>query len=254
MSLDGEGQQLYGDITYSSYIFRDLEFNCHCYSISHLKMTEKIFTEDDFDLFRDAARIICVGPSNSGKSQIIKKIIERDHSKFDRIVLCGSNAKNFGFDEYLANKVIFRDDVTNPFDEKISPSCRLFIIYDDLYEKITNDINILRCFTRGRHESISICVTMQNLFSRVGKFNRDILLNASHFFLTRQRDLGSVEILSRQIVGSKSSKKLLEAYKLAISKPYSHFLIDVRVDTPQELMLQSNTFCEEYPFIRVFQI
>ena len=219
-----------------------------------LKMSYKTVFQEDLDLFREPGRIYIAGPTASGKSHIIKNLIEVYHVKFDRIVICGSSESNYNFDKELTNTVIFRDEFVNPYQEKITPECRLLIIYDDLYHLVTNDINVLKAHAAGRHSAISVIISSQNLFSKIGKYNRDILLNVSHIILTRQRDINSVDVLARQLVGSSKVKQFRKAYETAVGSKYGHLLIDLRPNTPNEVMIRSDIFCEKSPFSSAYEI
>ncbi|XP_069160116.1 uncharacterized protein [Procambarus clarkii] len=56
----------------------------------------------------------------------------------------------------------------------------------------------------------------------------------------KSRDIAQIETLGRQLFGKQDSKKLLDIYKKAISKPYEYLLVDFGVKTPERITFRSN--------------
>ena len=46
---------------------------------------------DELDVFSQPARILVAGASNSGKSFFVSRLVNKNHSKFKRIVIIGAN-------------------------------------------------------------------------------------------------------------------------------------------------------------------
>ena len=116
----------------------------------------------------------------------------------------------------------------------------MLVIYDDNFLSAANDETVANVFIKGRHLGISAILITQNLFMQ-GKYARSISLNCTHFLLLKQRDLGQIEILGRQLFGREKAKVFLKAYRRAIEgKPYGYILADVSITTPEELSLRSN--------------
>ena len=56
----------------------------------------------------------------------------------------------------------------------------------------------------------------------------------------------SIEILGRQLFGSKHAKNFLEAYNRAMSlRKFSYILVDLDVSTPSSLQLRANILGED---------
>lgn len=218
-------------------------------------VSKKSFSAEYLDLFHEPARIIISGQSNSGKSHITKNIIKQYYDKFHRVIVSGADKSTFDLPEEILKDVIFYDELIDPFQEVIFEGCKILYVIDDLYMQALSDKNIALAFTRGRHKGISIILTTQLLFPRGVKFGRDIALNASHFFLTKQRDVSQVLCLGRQIFGKDKAKFLLKAYQKTLSSfQHGHILIDLQCRTPAELQIRSNVFKGEYPFEIVYPI
>ena len=200
------------------------------------------------DLFRFPARVIISGPSNAGKTEVCIRLIKHYHKKFSTIVICGSATHPIQDVSGLSDKVIISKDIINPINYKTDPNDHILLILDDCFSEALNRTDVLDLFTKGRHDRISIVFIVQNLFG-CGKHARSISLNASAFILFKQRDLAQIEYLGRQIFGKNEAKKFVSIYKDCISmSPYSYLLIDLIVDTPEELQLRSNLFRENGPF------
>ena len=216
---------------------------------------KNIVSEKSLDIFHQPARIIIAGQSNSGKSYITTQLIRENFHKFDRIVISGADKSTFDLPEDILRKILFYDDLVNPFEEILFEGCKLFYIIEDMYLEALNDKNIALAFTRGRHKGVNILITTQVLFPRNAKYARDIGLNTSHYFLTKIRDLSQVEVLARQIFGRAKSKNFLKAYQTALSNfSHGHILIDTQCSTPPELQVRSNLFKIQYPFEIVYEI
>ena len=87
----------------------------------------------------------------------------------------------------------------------------LFILGDCFLEAIESKF-VVNAFTKGRHENISTIFITQNLFFS-GKFARSIALICSHYILVRNRDLGQIEVLGRQLYGKSKASNFVDVYK-----------------------------------------
>ena len=113
-------------------------------------------------------------------------------------------------------------------------------MYDDNFLRAANDETAANVFIKGRHLGISAVLISQNVFMQ-GKYARSISPNCTHFLLLKQRDLGQIETLGRQLFGRDKAKVFLNAYKRALaSKAYGYILADVSITTPEELSLRTN--------------
>ena len=200
------------------------------------------------DLFRYPCRLILAGPSNTGKTSVCIRLVKHYHEKFATILICGSTQHPLQHEKDFSDKVIVSKDILNPISYKTQADDHILLILDDCFTEALNSPEIADTFTKGRHENISIVLITQNLFS-FGKYARNISLNASAFILFKQRDISQIETLGRQIFGKCDAKKFLAAYKdTVLSSPYSYLLLDLIVDTPDELQLRSNLFNENGPY------
>ena len=213
-------------------------------------METSIFPENVLDIFNVPARIIIAGYSNSGKSEMCKKIIELYHKKFEHILYCGVESHSLQDNQEINHKLTVSTDILNPFDY----SCfeNILFILDDCFLEAVENKNVVDAFTKGRHKQISTIFITQNLFFS-GKHSRNIGLNCSHYILMRNRDLSQIETLGRQIYGKGNAKEFLNIYKKALSKnTYGYLLIDLGPNTPESLQLRTNIIGET-PYQIIYQ-
>lgn len=201
----------------------------------------KCFEAEALDLFREPARVIVSGFSNSGKSELVRKLIIKYQHKFTNIIMCGVEEHPLQSHPQVGPKLSLHAGIVDPLTD-IDESHPYSILYvlDDVFTEAVQNSHVMDVFTKGRHKSISTFFITQNVFHG-GKHARNISINASHFLLLRTRDINQVEILGRQIFGKALAQKFSAVYREAVLKrPFSHLLIDLALNTPSELQLRSN--------------
>ena len=210
------------------------------------------YPEKLLDIFQYPARIIVAGYSNSGKSELVHKLIVKYHEKFKKIVICGLTSHPLERDEEIGPKIVVSSEIIDPvasediFDERGT----LYILDDNFIDAVKHTL-VVNAFTRGRHNKISCIFITQNLYMG-GKHARNISLNCSHFILLRQRDLSQIHCLGRQIYGKEKAKVFVDIYKFAVySRPYGYLLVDLGINTPESVQFRSNIVGEP-PGERVF--
>ena len=212
-----------------------------------------VFQEGDIDIFKQPARVIIAGSSNSGKTNLTSKLVLKYANRFDVVIICGVAYHDLETSSIGAQVKVFTD-IINPFDytDDHNKSKGILYILDDCFLEASQNKYVVDAFTKGRHSNISIILITQNLFFS-GKHARNISLNASHYILTKNRDRGQVELLGRQLFGKSKAQDFGEIYKRALClRKYSYLLTDLSPTTPEELQLRSN-IVGEHPFEIVFQ-
>ena len=206
--------------------------------------------ESAIDIFHHPARIIIAGYSNSGKSEICSKLIQKYHTKFNTILYCGVTSHTLEKNGEINSKFKVSNEILNPFDYIYNGP--VLYILDDCFLEAVQSKHVVDAFTKGRHEKISTIFITQNMFFN-GKYSRNISLNCSHYILMRSRDLGQIETLGRQLFGKKMGNSFVDIYKRAItSNSYGYLLVDFAPDTPPELQLRTN-IVDETPYQKVYQ-
>ena len=115
----------------------------------------------ELDLFKSNGRIVVAGASESGKSFFTSQLIRKYNSKFDEIIVIGSNLENIddiknikhADEEYDA----FSDDISDITNQKL-------VVYDDSMHSKKALANCARLFNSSRHKNINSILITQNLF------------------------------------------------------------------------------------------
>ena len=201
---------------------------------------------DALNIFYKPARVIVAGMSNSGKSELCTALIKLYHHQFTRIIICGVQEHPLEKIPEISPKLVVSSNLLDPYDYHTSNDDNILFMMDDLYTEALNSENVCHLFTKGRHKNFSTILVCQNVFGK-GKWSRDVSLNASHFILTRIRDLSSVETLARQLFGKGSSKEFINVYKQCMnSTTYPHLLVDLVPTTPQSIQLRTNIIRQQH--------
>ncbi|GFT60763.1 uncharacterized protein TNCV_3286751 [Trichonephila clavipes] len=180
--------------------------------------------------------MIC-GPSNSGKTFFVRRILETKLIKPfpPKIIWC------YGIYQKLFEKM---SDIE--FHEGIPSSVEnitnALIIIDDLMNEVGDDKKLSNLFTKGsHHRDISVIFILQNIFCK-GKQIRNISLNTSYLCCFKNvRDKQQISCLARQMYPSQS-KFLLESYDDATKVPYGYLFIDLKPETNERLRIRTSIF------------
>src|SRR5579859_478808 len=182
---------------------------------------------------------ICAGPTGSGKSELMKKIVLNANYLIDpppeRIVWYYAEYQPKLNSELGQLGVEFKEGC--PDISEFNGKERVLILIDDLMAECGKEITNL--FVKGsHHRNISLWFLMQNFYHQ-GKEIRTITLNAQYIILFKNpRDVQQVKFLARQMY-DRDAQALLEAFAVATSKPHGYLLIDLKQATPDHLRLRS---------------
>jgi hypothetical protein len=198
--------------------------------------------EDEF-VFKHPFRCYIAGPTFSGKTKLIEKILVNQEDlidkKFDRIVFCYKTMQpSYDIFNFLNVPIEFVEGLVDfsLFDSKINN----LVIIDDLMELCKDKNEVLNLFTvYSHHKSISVFLVSQNIFTK-GKCSRDISLNSSYMIIFKQpRDKVQVSVLARQMFPN-NSKAFLEAFDDATSKNHGYLFLDFNQSTSDNMRLQTD--------------
>lgn len=185
-----------------------------------------------------------VGPSFSGKTEWIKKLLENidvmiQGVKCDRIVYCYGVYQPL-FDVLGENPMItlFEGPPTEKDLDEV-PGERKLIIIDDLCDEMKDSKFLTALFTKlAHHKNWATILITQNSF--LG--NRSSRVNATYLILMKNNaDRLQVRTLAYQMFPEKP-KYLIESYMDACSQPWGYLLIDNHMTTDPKLRLVTNIF------------
>ena len=202
--------------------------------------------------FQHPCSIMLTGPSGCGKTVLTKKII--CDSLIDdppqRIIWCYGQYQPL-YDDVKSHLpgVEFVKGIPDFIEQDtyLDTRIRNCIILDDLMGDAKKDERVANLFTKGsHHRNLTVIFLTQNLFPQ-GKACRDISLNTKYLVLFNNPvDRFQVMTLARRIYPT-NSHLFMKEYEQAISKPYGHLLVDLRVNTPEHERLKQNILDESNP-------
>jgi septin family protein len=200
-------------------------------------------------IFRHPFTCMIVGPSQSGKTSLIKNILfenkELINEPPDKIYYCYSEWQP-AFEELKnsCNNIEFIKGIIET--DEIDSTLKNLVILDDLMEECGKDKTVDNLFTKdSHHKNISVFFISQNLFSK-DKNCRTISINSRYLVLMNNpRDKLQIEVLARQMFPN-NSKYLIEAYEDAVrSSEYGYLVLDFHHKTDSKLRVLSGILHKE---------
>ena len=194
-----------------------------------------------FIKFKHPTTIIVAGPTQCGKTELIKNILIHKEKLFEK---CPKNIV-WGFGHVNENQInsiqkeIPNITFTNGLPERDTLSNSILIL-DDLMNEIGKSNEYSNLFTRGcHHDNITTIAVLHNIFNKE-KYNRNIALNTHYYILFKNpRDKQQIRCLENQIFPGQKNY-LLNAFNHATSKPYGYLVIDLHPTTSENMRLYSN--------------
>jgi hypothetical protein len=204
--------------------------------------------------FEHPATVMFAGPSKSGKTQLVKKIILNNNHCFssppERIYYCYSrwqsaydemkgSIQSIHFIQGLPSISIFDENYIN------------LLIIDDLMSDAAKNDEIKEIFTvDSHHMNISVFFLVHNLF-QAEKNQRTISLNINYLFLLNNpRDRFQIYSLARQLYPEKP-KFIMECFRDAVEeKKYGYLFLDFTQSVNKNLKVSAELDLENNRLIK----
>lgn len=195
--------------------------------------------------FYSPLRGIISGPSESGKSTFIGKLINNAD-----ILIKPPPRRIFYFTKYpngVSKEIkrpieIFEGLPTRDFIDNLNPNEESLIIIDDLSIEAGNSEDIANIFICGRHKSANVLLVTNSIFQRNSKYARDMSLNSNFFVLMMTcRDKSQIYPFSYQI-SPNNPRRLANIYFNHCVKPFSYLVVDLNPKCPDLLRYRSSIF------------
>ena len=209
--------------------------------------------------FQHPATIMVVGPTQSGKSNFVEKLLQSALIKYPsrkatRIHLFYTQWQPL-YDrlrETHGNRISFTQGLPEVDEnlESIDTKVHNVWVLDDLMDEAIQSPVISQLFTRGRHRNLSVILLLQNMFPK-GKFNTNISRNALYKVLFRSPgDRKQIDIMAEQTF-AKDRANFMKAYIQETDKPFGYIILDNHPRTINEHQVIANVFgnCYPYPYI-----
>jgi hypothetical protein len=173
-------------------------------------------------------RMLIVGGSSSGKTNVLMNLIFMSSGTFQRIVIC-CKSKDEPLYKYLDEKaegaVEFFENGEVPEISSFAEFQQSFIVFDDLVlEKDQKAIS--EYFIRGRKLGISMAYLTQSYF----KCPKIIRINCSYILIKKLSSRKDLNLILSDFALGVDPKELGVLYKKATADPLSFLLIDIEAD------------------------
>lgn len=196
--------------------------------------------------------ILVCGGSGQGKSTFVEKLITDPKywkEKFDKILYCygiysktvESLSKNAPHIQLISG--LPRNLLANPL-QVLNPQENSLIVLDDVSLESQESKELTSFISRGLSHTNSSLISIEHfLFSPLAQRRNQSFHYSQIILFKSSRNLNQLNTLAKQL-GICTAKELIEAYKDSTQKPYSHLVLDLRSDTPDDLRILSNVLCE----------
>ncbi len=206
----------------------------------------------DSFFFEHPSTILLSGPSKSGKTTLLSKILFYCDKGLvqpppDRIIYCYSVWQK-AFEEIQINRAnsYNSNDCRLEFKEGLpqmsdfNAKQNSILVLDDLMTEAGKDEKILKLFTIDSHHlNVTVFFLTQNIFPQE-KYSRTISLNCQYIILTNNpRDRNQLVQLAKQIF-PKNTQFFMEAYNDAVTeRNFGYLLLALNQKTLEENRLQT---------------
>ena len=202
--------------------------------------------------FEHPSTILLSGPTKSGKTTLLSKILKNCHKGLvcpppQRIMYCYSVWQK-AFEEMRKNcnecLIEFKEGLPDIAD--FNPSQNSILILDDLMTQAGKDEKVLKLFTVDSHHlNLTVFFLTQNIFPQE-KYSRSISLNCQYILLTNNpRDRNQLVQLGKQIFPG-NTKFFKEAYDNAVTdRKYGYLVLALNQNTEEENRVQTGILPNE---------
>jgi len=187
--------------------------------------------------FNNKSTITIAGPSQSGKTTLIERIIRLKDDLFQEPI-----TNVYWFCAYIPEEklegVIYKIGLPNSILNDIEPYS--IIILDDFMKELSNSNELTMLMTKAvHHMPITLIYITQNIFHK-GRDTKTRRLNTNYLILFKNpHDKLQIDYIGRQMY-PKDKGFLSSVYDhITSNQPYSYLLIDCQQSTPDEIRIRT---------------
>ena len=190
------------------------------------------------------------GPSGSGKSSLVKSIINQNLIEPKPTKVLWLYAEDQPMYRGIKN-VEFIQGIPEDLESRFDARVHNLLILDDLMTQCHSDERMTRLFSVGsHHKNLSIIFVIHNLFHH-GKEMRTLSLNSHYIILFKNpRDRQQISTLARQMYPGQS-QFLVEAFQDATQDAYGYLLLDLKPTTPETLRIRTGILTNDVPLVYI---
>ena len=181
-------------------------------------------------MIRQPASVIVAGPSGSGKSELVEKLL-KEKTLFDpppkKVVYCYDRWQT-RFDRMKKHIIFYKGlPPEGALVKWFKPEHHGILILDDLMEESGSDKRVLDLFTKdSHHRGITALYITQDLFPP-GKFAKTINRNAHYVICFKSpRDKTGIRHLLLQVYPEKW-RQVLKLFLKLTARPFGYFMLDL---------------------------
>ena len=220
-------------------------------------------------IFNEPERLLVFGTSNSGKSYLVEKLVQKHAHRFHKIVISGNRNRLLDFPETKKKTQLYQG---NHYDEGIydplsnmdhyqlnklkQQDKQLLVIYDDLMEAVFKSSVISKLYSRGRHLGISIIVIMQSYFPTGAGKNLfpQIKNNSTIQIFTKMRSECDKNNIAQRLESGKVAREVFNAiFKKTVQEVKFGYLVCMLDASDSKLRYCNNILDEDgTPFWTVY--
>ena len=197
--------------------------------------------------FRHPTTILIAGPTFSGKTTFVKRIISTQmiQPPPERIIWIYKEKDDRNEMEAMRREfptIEFHTELDTSIFDNLNSADRNLVILDDVMAEAGDSKSVAKLFTQGSHQrNMTVVFLVQNLFHQA-KQMRNISLNSHYMVLYKNpRDQGQIHALSYQMYPSEKHF-LADAFADATAAPHSYLLLDFHPETPEHLRVRAKIF------------
>ena len=206
---------------------------------------------------------LLTGPSNSGKTQLLSKILKNKDNLFEgekfQTILFYSHWQPI-YKEWLTNGLIVHAHQGVPNTPEFKALCSYYtlangvsVIFDDLGSQILKNLEFFEDLfvVLSHHMKIAVFLVLHNLYERG---LRKISLNSTRIILTNSsRDSSQIQFFARQSF-PRSKNFLPSVYKyICENQSYGYLVLDFSQNRSPYLKVTSNWFSHDSPIMAFVQ-
>lgn len=199
----------------------------------------------DFIGFKTPFNCLVAGPSFSGKTTWVRKVLENHErliSKFKNLKVLWCHGIESETNNKQVNCTSVHIDYYKgiPTEQDMDPYNT--IVLDDLLVECAKNENVTNLFTRlSHHKGKNVFILVQNIFYK-STVIRNLNLNSTYIVLFRNiRDKTQAMVFARQFHPS-STKFFMTEFNKATTRPFGYLLIDLHQTTNERYRIRSDIF------------